>query len=135
MSEAESIHSTRRFRVSYTFTDTITGDADAIRKEIRNLSFSTAFDPDDLNCWRCEPEMQEVEEAEAFDGKAARPTGRYVFSAQRTLVDEIAETSERAALRKFLYGMDLPDTINVANIHIELIDASQQLPFDEEAAA
>ena len=37
-------------------------------------------------------------------------------------MDEIFETSERAALRKFLYGMDLPDTINVANIHIERVD-------------
>lgn len=45
------------------------------------------------------------------------------------------EANERAALRKFLYGMDLPDSINVANIHIERIDGSERLPSDEEAAA
>ena len=117
MFEAEQTLS--RFCVSYTFVDEIVGDADAIRREIRNLSFSTAFDPDDLNHWRCEPEMQEVEDLEAFDGKATRHTGRFVFRAQRTLVDEIAETSERAALRKFLYGMDLPDTIDLTALKIE----------------
>ena len=42
-----------------------------------------------------------------------------MFSAQRTLVDEVAETSERAALRKFLYSTDLPDVIDVAAIRIE----------------
>ena len=116
MSEADSIHSTRRFRVSYTFTDTISGDADAIRKEIRNLSFSTAFDPDDLNAWR-----------------VTRTTdGQYLLAAQRTLIDEIAEGSERAALRKFLYGMDLPDTIDVTAIRIERLDApatAEVVPF------
>ena len=74
---------------------------------MRDLSFSTAFDPDDLNHWR----VTRTED------------GRYLLAAQRTLVDEIGEASERAALRKFLYGMDLPDTINVANIHIERLDA------------
>ncbi len=122
MSEADTIHSTRRFRVSYTFVDEIVGDADAIRKEIRNLSFSTAFDPDDLNAWR-----------------VTRTTdGLYLLAAQRTLVDEIAETSERAALRKFLYGMDLPDTINVANIHIHRVDgdaaAAEEHAHGEAAA-
>ena len=133
MFEAEQTLS--RFRVSYTFVDEILGDADAIRKEIRNLSFSTAFDPDDLNHWRCQPEMVEVEDAEAFDGKATRPTGRLVFRAQRTLVDEIAETSERAALRKFLYGMDLPDEIDLAAIRIERLDAPSQLMPGEVAEA
>ena len=136
MSEAD--HTLSRFRVSYTFTDIITGDADAIRKEIRNLSFSTAFDPNDLNCWRCEPEMQEVEDREAFDGKATRPTGRFVFRAQRTLTDEIAESSERAALRKFLYAVDLPDTIDLAAIRIERLDApttAQVVPLHASGAA
>jgi hypothetical protein len=92
--------------VSYTFVDQFAGDEDAIRKAVRDLSFSTAFDPSDLNDWR-------VCRAEGGD---------YLLEARRTLVDEIFETSERAALRKFLYGMDLPDTINVANIHIERIE-------------
>jgi hypothetical protein len=107
------------FRVSYTFTDQIVGDEDAIRKAVRDLSFSTAFDPDDLNHWR----VTRTED------------GRHLLAAQRTLVEEIAEASERAALRKFLYGMDLPDSINVANIHLERIDDSERLPSDEEAAA
>ena len=92
--------------MSYTFVDQFAGDEDAIRKAVRDLSFSTAFDPSDLNDWR-------VCRAEGGD---------YLLEARRTLVDEIFETSERAALRKFLYGMDLPDTINVANIHIERVD-------------
>lgn len=93
--------------MSYTFVDQFAGDEDAIRKAVRDLSFSTAFDPSDLNNWRvCRTEGG----------------GDYLLEARRTLVDEIFETSERAALRKFLYGMDLPDTINVANIHIERID-------------
>jgi len=99
--------------VSYTFVDQFAGDEDAIRKAIRDLSFSTAFDPNDLNDWRvCRTE-----------------DGGFLLEARRTLVDELFETSERAALRKFLYGMDLPDTINVANIHIERIDE----PVEDEA--
>jgi hypothetical protein len=105
--------------VSYTFTDQIVGSADAIRKAVRDLSFSAAFDPDDLNHWRV----------------ARTEDGQHLLAAQRTLVEEIVEANERAALRKFLYGMDLPDSINVANIHIERIDDSERLPFDEEAAA
>ena len=109
-----------RFRVSYTFTDQIVGNEDAIRKAVRDLSFGAAFDPDDLNHWR----VTRTED------------GQHLFAAQRTLVDELVESSERAALRKFLYGMDLPDTINVANIHIERIDDSeQQLPFGNEEIA
>ena len=61
--------------------------------------------------------------------------GQHLLAAQRTLVEKIVEASERAALRKFLYGMDLPDSINVANIHLERIDDSERLPSDEEAAA
>ena len=80
---------------------------------------STAFDPDDLNHWR----VTRTED------------GQHLLAAQRTLVEEIVEANERAALRKFLYGMDLPDSINVANIHLERIDDSQRLPSDEEAAA
>jgi hypothetical protein len=105
--------------VSYTFTDQIVGDEDAIRKAVRDLSFSTAFDPDDLNHWR----VTRTED------------GQHLLVAQRTLVEEIVEVSERAALRKFLYGMDLPDSINVAHIHIERIDDGERLSFDEEAAA
>jgi hypothetical protein len=108
-----------RFCVSYTFTDQIVGDGDAIRKAVRDLSFSTAFDPDDLNHWR----VTRTED------------GQHLLVAQRTLVEEIVEVSERAALRKFLYGMDLPDSINVAHIHIERIDDGERLSFDEEAAA
>ncbi len=37
------------FRVSYSFTDQIAGDQNTIRKAIRDLSFSTAFAPEDLN--------------------------------------------------------------------------------------
>lgn len=107
-----------RYRVSYSFVDQFAGDEDAIRKAIRDLSFSTAFDPRDLNDWRvCRTE-----------------DGRYLLEARRTLVDEIYETSERAALRKFLYGMDLPDTINVANIHIECIDEPEAGSAGEAAA-
>jgi hypothetical protein len=80
---------------------------------------SPAFDPDDLNHWR----VTRTED------------GQHLLAAQRTLVEEIVEANERAALRKFLYGMDLPDSINIANIHIERIDGSERLPFDEEAAA
>ena len=105
--------------MSYTFTDQIVGNEDAIRKVVRDLSFSTAFDPDDLNHWR----VTRTED------------GQHLLAAQRTLVEEIVEANERAALRKFLYGMDLPDSINIANIHIERIDGSERLPFDEEAAA
>lgn len=107
-----------RFRVSYAFTDRFAGDEDAIRKAVRDLSFSTAFDPADLNDWRvCRTE-----------------DGGFLLEARRTLVDEIFETSERAALRKFLYGMDLPDTINVANIHIHRVDAAEEDGHDEAAA-
>jgi hypothetical protein len=105
--------------VSYTFTDQFAGDEDAIRKAVRDLSFSTAFDPGDLNDWR-------VCRAEGGD---------FLLQARRTLVDEIYETSERAALRKFLYGMDLPDTINVANIHIERVDEPEGGEARDEAAA
>jgi hypothetical protein len=101
-----------RFRVSYSFTDQFVGDEDAIRKVIRDLSFSSAFDPDDLNHWR----VTRTED------------GQYLLAAQRTLVDEISEGSERAALRKFLYGMDLPDRINVSNIHIERLDQRPAAP-------
>ena len=103
--------------MSYTFVDQFAGDEDAIRKAVRDLSFSTAFDPSDLNDWR-------VCRAEGGD---------YLLEARRTLVDEIFETSERAALRKFLYGMDLPDTINVANIHIDCLD-QPEAGADEAAA-
>jgi hypothetical protein len=111
-----------RYRVSYTFTDRFAGDEDAIRKAVRDLSFSTAFDPADLNDWRvCRTE-----------------DGGFLLEARRTLVDEIFETSERAALRKFLYGMDLPDTINVANIHIHRVDgdaaAAEEHAHGEAAA-
>lgn len=108
-----------RFRVSYSFTDQFAGDEDAIRKAIRDLSFSTAFDPADLNDWR----VHRTED------------GKYLLEARRTLVDEIFETSERAALRKFLYGMDLPDTINVANIHIERIDDEHEDGTTRDEAA
>jgi hypothetical protein len=105
--------------VSYTFTDQIVGSADAIRKAVRDLSFSTAFDPDDLNHWR----VTRTED------------GQHLLAAQRTLVEEIVEANERAALRKFLYGMDLPDSINVANIHLERTDEGERPPFDEDTAA
>jgi hypothetical protein len=105
--------------VSYTFTDQFVGDEDAIRKVIRDLSFSTAFDPSDLNDWR----VHRTEE------------GRFLLAARRTLVDELFETTERAALRKFLYGMDLPDTINVANIRIECLDHEQGEEAADAAAA
>jgi len=105
--------------VSYTFVDHFAGDEDGIRKAIRDLSFSTAFDPNDLNDWRvCRTE-----------------DGNFLLEARRTLVDVIFETSERAALRKFLYGMDLPDTINVANIHIECLDDGETGSARTEAAA
>lgn len=103
--------------MSYSFVDHFAGDENTIRKAIRDLSFSTAFDPDDLNGWR----VRRTED------------GKFLLEARRTLVDEIFETSERAALRKFLYGMDLPDTINVANIHIERIDEPEDAR--DEAAA
>ena len=109
-----------RFRVSYSFVDQFAGDEDTIRKAIRDLSFSTAFDPSDLNDWRvCRTE-----------------DGQFLLEARRTLVDEFLETSERAALRKFLYGMDLPDTINVASIHIERLDQPEaEAGLASEAAA
>ena len=104
--------------MSYTFVDQFAGDEDAIRKAIRDLSFSTAFDPADLNDWRV----------------CRTADGQFLLEARRSLVDEIFETSERAALRKFLYGMDLPDTINVANIHIERIDSEDEAARGEAAA-
>ena len=94
------------FRVSYSFTDQIAGDENAIRKAIRDLSFSTAFAPDDLNHWR----VTRTED------------GQHLLLAQRTLVDEITESSERTALRRFLYAMDLPDDLTLANLHIERLD-------------
>ena len=107
MSEAETAYTTRRYRVSYHFVDEIAGDENAIRKAIRDLSFSSAFNPDDMNAWR-----------------VTRTTdGQYLLAAQRTLIDEIEEPSERAALRRFLFAMDLPDTIDVTAIRIERLDA------------
>ena len=76
------------YRLSYSFTDQIAGDENAIRKAVRDLSFSTAFSP----------------------------------LAHRTLVDEITESSARTALRRFLYAMDLPDDLTLANLHIERLD-------------
>jgi hypothetical protein len=108
-----------RYRVSYSFVDQFVGDEDAIRKVIRDLSFSTAFEPHDLNDWR-------VHKAE---------DGRYLLAARRTLVDELYETTERAALRKFLYGMDLPDTINVQNIVIECLDTAEEVAAETAGAA
>jgi hypothetical protein len=64
---------TRRFRVSYGFVDTVAGDEDAIRKALRDVSFSRAFDPDDLDRWRVTRDAD----------------GRYLLAAWRTLVDEI----------------------------------------------
>jgi hypothetical protein len=73
------------------------GDEDAIRKAIRDLSFGAAFEPDDINALE--------------QSAAAKVDGSFLLAAQRTLAVEIYETSERAALRKFLYSMDLPDVI------------------------
>ena len=94
------------YRVSYSFTDQIAGDENAIRKAIRDLSFSTAFSPDDLNHWR----VTRTED------------GQHLLLAHRTLVDEITESSARTALRRFLYAMDLPDDLTLANLHIERLD-------------
>ena len=122
MSEAETTYTTRRYRVSYRFIDEIAGDENAIRKAIRDLSFSSAFNPDDMNHWR-----------------VTRTTdGQYLLAAQRTLVDEIEEPSERAALRRFLYAMDVPDCIEVANIRIECLDdpapGETEMPLPARAA-
>ena len=106
MSEAETTYTTRRYRVSYRFVDEIAGDENAIRKAIRDLSFSSAFNPDDMNNWR-----------------VTRTTdGQYLLAAQRTLVDEIEEPSERAALRRFLYAMDIPDALDLGAFRIECLD-------------
>lgn len=100
-----------RFRVSYTFTDEFVGDADVIRKALRDLSFATAFNPLDITEWTV------VRNAHVHLGRVEGES--FVLTAKRTLVDEIFEGSERAALRKFLYGMDLPDSLDVAGITIE----------------
>jgi hypothetical protein len=112
-----------RFRVSYTFVDRFAGEEDAIRKAVRDLPFSTAFDPADLNGWRvCRTE-----------------DGGFLLEARRTLVDEIFETSERAALRKFLCGMDLPDALDLAGVRVECLDGASPgqgaSPFRQTAPA
>ncbi|MEY5098680.1 MAG: hypothetical protein RJA36_1399 [Pseudomonadota bacterium] len=106
-----------RFRVSYTFVDTFQGDVKAIASAVRDLLFSTSFNPQDLNDW----------------GVFLRQDGTFRLEAKRTLVDEFMETSERAALRKFLYGMDLPDTIDVKAIKIECL-TEEPAPATEVAA-
>lgn len=120
MFEADAAHNTRRFRVSYTFTDRIVGDENAIRKALRDLSFSSAFAPEDVSFWQV----------------GRTEDGQYLLAAQRTLVDELKEPSERAALRRFLYAMDCPEEIDVAGIRIERLDrpAEVVLPPLGEAA-
>ena len=121
------VPATRRFRVSYSFVDTIAGDEDAIRKALRDVSFSRAFDPDDLNRWRVTRDAD----------------GRYLLAARRTLVDEVREPSGRAALRRFLYHPDLPDDLDLASLRVEALPVSDDddpapgmrlLPAPAEAA-
>jgi hypothetical protein len=117
----------RRFRVSYSFVDLVAGDEDAIRKALRDVSFSRAFDPDDLDRWRVTRDAD----------------GRYLLAARRTLVDEVREPSARAALRRFLYHLDLPDDLDLASLRVEALPASDDddpapgmrlLPAPAEAA-
>lgn len=95
------------FRVSCRFTQPLAGDEHAIRKALRDLSFAAAFTPEDLNHWR----VRRTED------------GGYLLLAHRTLVAVIEAPSERTALRGFLYGMELPDRLDLANLHIEPLPA------------
>jgi hypothetical protein len=104
------------FRVSYSFTDQLAGDEHAIRKALRDLSFAAAFDPEDLNHWR----VRRTED------------GGYLLLAHRTLVAVIDAPSERAALRGFLYGIDLPDRLDLAQLHIEQLPAKPGAGAGEE---
>ena len=62
--------------------------------------------------------------------------GQYLLAAQRTLIDEIEEPSEWAALRRFAYGMDLPEgKIDLAAIRIERLDVPAELTPDDLAEA
>lgn len=116
------------YRVSYRFTQPLAGDEYAIRKALRDLSFAAAFEPEDLNRWR----VRRTED------------GGYLLLAHRTLVAVIDAPSERAALRGFLYGIDLPDRLDLAQLHIEPLPAQpgaeegtmaedEQQPGDEAA--
>ena len=95
------------YRVSYSWTDRVDGDADAIRKALRDLSFSPTLEPANL---------ANIRVIEIGD------SGQYIMSFPRTVSDEIAETSVGAALRKFLYSMELPNDIDMAKVHCERVD-------------
>jgi hypothetical protein len=108
-----------RFRVSYAYIDHFQCDEGAIRKAIRDLSFGAAFQPGDVNDWSvCRTEG-----------------GEFLFQAKRTLVEEIYETSERAALRKFLYQMDLPDVIAIGSLTVERVEDQLELAVLEGGRA
>jgi hypothetical protein len=108
-----------RFRVSYTFTEQHQGDEDAIRKAIRGLSFGVAFEPGDINAWSV----------------GRTESGEFLLNARRTLAVEIYETSERAALRKFLYSMDLPDVIELGAVKVERVAEQLELAVVEGGRA
>ena len=61
-------------------------------------------------------------------GRVRLADGRYLLAARRTLVDEVREPSERAALRRFLYHLDLPDDLDLASLRVEA------LPDDDDPA-
>lgn len=137
------IERSARFRVQYTFTDQYVGDADAIRRELRNLSFSEAFAVEDLNHYRAERMLvpacclgQPDRHACLCESPCAMVhTGLWRLSARRTLVDVIEAESERAALRAFLYALDIPDRIDLAGFTIERLDESVGGPAPLAAAA
>lgn len=106
MSVAETAYSTRRYRVSYHFEDVVLGDRDAIARAIRNLMFEPTFQPEQVNSWRVEPVDEE----------------RYRLVAERTIAGTFSEDTQRAAIRAFLYGFDLPDTLDLLNLTVELVD-------------
>ncbi len=95
-----------RYRVSYTFTDEFTGDAEAIKRAIRDLTFAESFTPEQFNSWRVFPQ----------DG------GGYVLRASRTITREHREGCEREAVRLFLYNLELPPKIDFAKVRVEALE-------------
>jgi hypothetical protein len=106
-----------RYSITYCFIDEFTGDADFIAKSVRDLSFSPTFNPRDLTAWNVNID----------------DLGNFILFAKRTVKDEIFETSKRAAVRKFLYGMDLPDDLDVSKLEVEELDVATSLQDPRDA--
>lgn len=109
----------QRYRVSYSFTDTFQGDEDAIAKAVRDLSFASTFQPHDINDWKV---------------KTSIMGAGFILEAKRTVVDEIFEESPKAALRKFLYGHDVPPNFDPRLVKVEQLGEPVVLHEVVEAA-